>query len=181
MKKALLALVVLLPSLALPSPTQGSAQGVYIGAGLSIPTGDYGDYHDNGFLGVGGISFDAPMEGFSIFGEGFWGRNSITDTDGDVTNPYGLMGGLLYDFSEEDSPGFYAFGQAGLMVHRYSSDEFGDESDSGFGYGGGAGFSFPMEEVSFWVEGRYMGASIDGETTSFIGLMAGISMSFGGE
>ena len=181
MKKALLALVVLLPFLALSHPSQASAQGVYIGAGLNIPTSDYSDDHDTGFLGVAGVSFELPMEGLSAFGEGFWGRNSITDTDGDVTNPYGFMGGLLFDFAEEDSPGFYVFGQAGMMVHKYSSDEFGDESDSGFGYGGGVGFSFPMEEVGFWVEGRYMGASIDDSMTAFMGIMAGISMSLGGE
>jgi hypothetical protein len=184
MKKALLALVVLLPFLVLTPPTQASAQGVYIGAGLNFPTSDYSDEHDAGFLGVGGVSFDLPMEGLSVYGEGFWGRNSFSHDDygdGAVTNPYGVMGGLLYDFAEEDSPGFYAFGQAGLMVHKFSSDEFEDESDSGFGYGGGVGFGFPMDGVGFWVEGRYMGASIDDSTTAFFGLMAGISMSLGGE
>jgi hypothetical protein len=106
---------------------------VYIGAGLNFPTSDYSDEHDAGFLGVGGVSFDLPMEGLSVYGEGFWGRNSFSHDDygdGAVTNPYGVMGGLLYDFAEEDSPGFYAFGQAGLMVHKFSSDEFEGASAS---------------------------------------------------
>jgi len=180
MRKALMALVVLLPFLALTLPAQAAAQGVYIGAGMNFPTSDYKDYHDNGFLGVAGVSFPLGMEALSVYGEGLWGRNAINDENDAVTNPYGVMGGLLYDFAEEDSPGFYVFGQAGLMVHKYSSDEYGDESDSGFGFGGGAGFGYPMDGMGFWVEGRYLSASIDNSTTAFMAVMAGISVYLGG-
>jgi len=184
MKKSLLILVALFAFIALSPPAQVSAQGVYIGAGMSIPTSDFSDEHDSGFLGVGGVSFPIGMEGLSVFGEGFWGRNSFSDEDA-TTNPYGLMGGLLYNFSAEGSPGIYVFGQAGLMVHKYSSDTYEDESNSGLGYGGGAGFNFPMDGVDLWVEARYLAASIEdsagfSETTAFFGLLAGISLVLGG-
>jgi hypothetical protein len=188
--KALLILVVVLPLLALCLPAGASAQGVYIGAGLNFPTSDYSDEHDTGFLSVGGVSFDLPVEGMSAYVEGFWSRSSFShDEYGEdaVANPYGVMGGLLYDFADEDSPGLYVFGQAGRMVHKF--DPSGDDSTSGFGYGGGVGFGFPMDGVGFWIEGRYMGASIDYEkvggfqaaTPAFMAIMAGISMSLGGD
>jgi hypothetical protein len=72
------------------------------------------------------------------------------------------------------------FGQAGLLTHRYTSDQYEGGTDSGLGLGGGAGFFFPLGGVSGWVEGRLMHASIDDETTQFFGVMAGVEFPLGG-
>jgi hypothetical protein len=179
-------LAALVALFALLAPSQTSAQSLYFGAGASIPTGDYGDYADPGFLAIGGIDIPVGPEGLSVFGEGFFGQNSHSDFDGDKTQPYGAMGGLLFNLSPEADGGLYVFGQAGIMVHKYSSDEFEGDSESAFGYGGGAGYGFPLGGLDAFVEGRYMSASFDSElggsaTTAFFAVMAGIVIDIGPE
>lgn len=179
MKK--LATAVLLAFLGLAANHQSAAaQSVYLGGGGSFPMSDYGDYADTGFLLVGGGTFPLGEGGLSASVEGFYGQNSHSDVDGDKTNPYGFMGGLIYGFGDPDSgPAPYVFGEAGLMWHKYSSDTFGDASESGFGYGGGAGVGFPLGGIDAWVEGRLMNASIEDSNTMFLGAVAGISISLG--
>jgi len=179
MRKCVLLLSILFCGAALSTPQQASAQGVYWGAGVTIPTGDFGDYAKTGYMGVAGISFDMGPEGLSAFGEGFFGQNSH-ETEGDKTYPYGAMGGLLYDLAPAGAGGLYFFGQLGLMVHKYSSDEFEGDSETGLGFGGGAGYGFPLGDTELFVEGRYMHGSFDYGDTSFFGIVGGVSLNLGG-
>ncbi len=184
MRKCAVFSVALLAVLSFMLPTQVSAQGAFLGAGVTFPTGDYSDFGDGdgantGWLTIGGVSFplsDGPM---SIFAEGHFGSNGH-EMEGDKTNVYGAMGGLLFDAAEEDEAGFYAFGQAGFLVHDYKSDTFEEGSETGFGFGGGAGYGFPLGSINGWFEGRYMHAMFDDGDTSFFGFMAGISFPLGG-
>ncbi len=178
-RTCVLSFAAVLTALTLTLPSPASAQGVYWGAGITFPMGDYGDYAKTGYLGIAGISFDLGPAGLSVVGEGFYGQNSH-ETDGDKTNPYGAMAGLLYDLNPEETGGPYVFGQAGLMVHKYSSDEFGDDSETGFGFGAGAGYGFPLGDTELFVEGRYMYGSFDYGNTSFLGIMAGVALTLGG-
>ncbi|MFC1661324.1 hypothetical protein ACFL3S_07735 [Gemmatimonadota bacterium] len=183
MRKCAGLFVALLAFLAF-SPIHVSAQSLYFGGGATIPTSDYGDYADTGLMAVAGIDFPVGPEGLSVFGEGFFGQNGHSDIDGDKTLPFGAMGGLLLNLAPGADAGVYVFGQAGIMVHKYSSDEYDGDSESAFGYGGGAGYGFPLGGIDAWVEGRYMSASFDSElggsaTTAFIGIMAGISIDIG--
>jgi hypothetical protein len=169
------------------APSSVSAQSLYFGGGATFPTGDYGDYANTGFMAVAGLDFPVGPEGLSLFGEGFFGQNKHSDHDGDKTLPFGGMAGLLYSFSPDADASLYAFGQAGIMVHKYSSDEFDGDSESAFGYGGGVGYGFPLGGMDAWVEGRYMGASFGGDsgsessTTAFFGILAGLSIEIGPE
>jgi len=162
-------------------PGRASAQSVFLGAGATVPTGDFGDYAKTGFLGIGGVTFPIGPEGLALLGEGYFGQNSH-ELEGDKTNVYGAMGGLVYDVSPEGEAGPYLFGQIGLMVHKYSSDEDPelDDSETGLGFGAGAGYGFPLGGVNAWVEGRYMQGQFDYGDTGFFGIMAGISIPLGG-
>jgi len=181
MKTCVPAFLFLLCALLFSPPETASAQGVYFGAGVTMPTGDYGDYAKTGYVGVAGVSFDIGPQGLSVFGEGYYGQNSHSDVDGDKTSPYGAMGGLLYDLAPEKVGGFYFFGQLGLMVHKYSSDESEGTSDSGFGFGGGAGYGFPLGGgTELFVEGRYMQGNFDDGNTAFFGLVGGVALALGG-
>lgn len=158
-------------------PVALSAQSIYAGAGLTIPMGDFGDYADTGWMGVAGVTVDIGESGLWAYGEGFYGQNNHSDIDGDKTNPYGAMGGVGYDFGDGESLGFYVFGGVGLLVHKYSSDDFEGGSESNFGYQAGAGVGVPLgDSFGLWGEGRFMGAS----ETTFIGILGGISIQLGG-
>jgi hypothetical protein len=177
--RCVLFLLPLTAALAASLPTAAPAQSVYWGAGITLPTGDYGDYAKTGYLGIAGVSFAVGPAGLSVVGEGFYGQNSH-DIDGDKTNPYGAMAGLLYDLSPEEMGGVYVFGQAGFMVHKYSSDGPGDSSDTGLGFGGGAGYGFLLGDTEIFAEGRYMYGDFDYGGTSFLGIMVGVALALGG-
>jgi hypothetical protein len=107
-----------------------------------------------------------------IGAEGFYGQNSHSDVEGDKTSPYGVMGMLQYDFAgpeAESSP--YVLGEVGILWRKFSSDRFEGSTDSGLGFGGAAGYYFPLGSVGGWLEGRVMHARIDDENTTFVGMI----------
>lgn len=174
MRKALSLLTTFLFLLAVPAAVSG--QGIFVGGGVTIPTGDFGDYADTGWLASAGFSFDIGEAGLSAGVEGFYGENKHSDVDGDKTNPYGAMGFLLYRAGNAESVGPYFYGGAGLLVHRFSPASGDSESDTNFGYEAGAGLDFPFSDnVGAWVEGRFMGAS----DTNFFGIVAGLGFGLG--
>ncbi|MFH1763927.1 MAG: hypothetical protein ABIF09_07025 [Gemmatimonadota bacterium] len=186
MRKCVVLGIALLAVLSITLPNQASAQGVFLGAGVTVPTGDYKDFGDGdgaktGYMAVGGVSFPIAGESLSIFGEGFYGQNSH-EYEGDKTNLYGAMGGVMIDLAPEGEAGLYFFGQAGMLVHKYSSDDFSEfeDSETGLAFGGGAGYSIPLGGMFGWVEGRYMQGQFDDGNTSFFGVFAGISFPVGG-
>lgn len=150
------------------------AQGVFLGGGVTIPTGDFGDFADTGWMTTGGFSVDIGDSGASAGLEGFYGQNNH-ETEGEKTNPYGAMGFLLYRVGNPSRVGPYVFGGAGILVHDFSSA--GESvSDTNFGYEFGAGLDFPFaDRVGLWLEGRWMGAS----DTNFFGILAGLGFGLG--
>ena len=175
-------------TLALFAAAPSAGQSVFFGAGPTFPISDYGDYANTGFLAIGGVLI--PVGGpASLVLEGFYGQNSHSEDAGSgKTNPLGAMGGVVLDFSGEGEAGPYVFGEAGLMVHKYSPETGEGDSETAFGFGGGAGYGFPLGNLSAWIEGRYMSASYDAEegsaasseSTAFVGIVAGVSIPLGG-
>lgn len=162
------------------SATSAAAQFVYLGGGGSFPISDYGEYANTGFVLTGGVGIPVGPAGLNVVLEGLYGQNSHSDTDGDKTTPYGFTGGLEYDFGDPDEGNLYVFGGAGILWHKYTSDTFGDASESGLALQAGAGYGLPLGGLTGWVEGRIVHASIEDSNTSFIGALAGISVPFGG-
>ena len=97
------------------------------------------------------------------------------------------MGGLGYSLSPGEDAGLYFFGQAGLMVHKYSADEDEGSSDKGLAFGGGAGYGFPIGGMNGFVEGKYMHGMFSEEyegvsedyTTGFFAVIVGVSFPLG--
>lgn len=164
--------------------TSGSleAQWVWLGGGGSFPMSDYGEYADAGYQITAGVGIPIGENGLSVGIEGIYGQNNHSDVDGDKTNPLGVFANVGFDFGEATDPHPYVFGGVGLLQHRYSSDTFGDDSESGLGFNGGAGFVFPVGGINGWVEGRLTHASIGdpSSNTTFAGAVAGISIELGG-
>ena len=170
--------------LALPA----AGQSIFVGVGPTFPTSDYGDYAKTGYMVAAGVTYEIVPQ-VAVYGEGFWGQNDH-ETDGDKTNPYGFMAGLIYDFiGDEDAPlSPYAFAGLGSMTHKYTSDTLdASGSESAFGFEAGAGLGFDLGGLNAWGEGRYMSASFDSESpgagsavTAFFALVFGLSFNLGG-
>lgn len=172
-----LAGAALVLAVALVAPAVAQAQGIYIGGGITVPTGDLKDDGgaDTGWMGIAGFSFDVGDSGLSIGGEGFYGRNSL-EADGDDISIYGLMGTVLLRVGDEAVVGPYVFGGAGLLASNPSIEAQPEaETESEFGYQFGAGLDIPLGGAGIFVEGRFMGS----DTSTFFGVMAGVGFGIG--
>ena len=191
MRKCAVLGIALLAVFSFSVPSQASAQGVFIGAGASIPTGDFKDFGDGdgantGWMAEAGFGFPLNESGLIAFVEGLYGSNGH-DYEGDKTNLLAGFGGIEFNFAEEGMAGPFVFAQVGFLKHSYKSDDFSDyeDSSSGLAFGGGVGYSIPLGSMSGWVLGRYIqGQLSDDETgegnTTLLGLMAGVSIPVGG-
>jgi hypothetical protein len=192
MRKCVVIAVAALAALSFAMPSQVSAQGVFVGVGGTMPTGDYADFGDGdganaGWAAAAGLVFPMGDAGLSFLVNGMYGSNSH-DHEGDKTNLLGGFGGVQMSFADPGTAGPFVFGQVGFLKHSYKSDEHSEyeDSSSGLALGGGAGFSFPMgETLNGWVLGHYLhGLLSDDETgegdTTLLGVMVGVTIPFGG-
>ena len=182
MRKCIVFGVAALAALSFTLPSQASAQGVFLGAGATIPMGDY-DYADPGWMLDAGVTFPINENGLYLFVDGMFGSNKHGDFDGDKTNLLGGFGGIEMVFAEPGEAGPFVFGQVGFLKHDYKSDHSEHEtSDNGLAFGGGAGYSIPIGGLNGWVLGRYILGKFDGEdgNTTFLGVSAGVSIPLGG-
>ena len=148
----------------------------FVGIGATLPTGDYGEFAETGWMATAGVRvWQSPNDRAGLWAEGFYGSNTHSDIDGDKTNLYGGLASVGFDLTTgagmTATP--YLLGSVGYMVHQYKSDLFSEfeGSDGGIAFGGGGGFYLGR----FWLDARYMAASIDSETTSFILVSAGVA------
>jgi hypothetical protein len=190
MRKCLVLVVAALAVLSLALPSQASAQGVFLGGGVTIPTGDYGEYAKTGWMVEAGISFPIGENGLYVFADGLYGSNSHSDHEGDKTNLLGGFGGVEMSFANEDGAGPFIFAEVGFLRHGYRSEEHSEyeENDTGLAFGGGAGYGIPLgESLQGWVLGRYIQGQYSEEegsedwSTAFFGVMAGVSIPIGGD
>lgn len=179
---------VLFMALAIPQVVQ--AQSIYVLAGASIPSSDYGDSFSTGWLAAAGVTFPIGEAGLWAGAEGLYGRNSLDSSESSVDisgKPYSIMALLGYDIPTEGKINPYVWGGAGLMGVKLSG---GGESvsESGFGWQFGAGLALQTEgKVHPFVEGRYQSASLTFEgdssssTVGLIGIEAGVSIGLGSD
>ena len=154
-----------------------SAQTVWIGGGATFPTSDYGNLANTGYQFEAGVGTPVGDQGVYLGVGGSYGQNNHELIDGDKTNLYGFMGLVEYDFAGRDAERtFYVLGMAGVLWHKFSSDTSPEATESGLGYAGAAGYSFPLGSVNGWVEGRFTQASIADENTQFFGIHFGVGI-----
>ena len=192
MRKCVVLCVAALAVLSFTLPSQISAQGVFLGVGGTIPTGDYKDFGfgedgaKTGWMAEAGFSIPLGENGLYAFVDGLYGSNKH-EHEGDKTNLLGGFGGIEMVFHEEGEAGPFIFGEVGFLSHAYKSDNHPEDEDttSGLAFGGGAGYSIPLGGMNGWVLGRYIqGQLSDDETgegnTTFFGVMVGVSIPLGG-
>lgn len=170
--------VALLSALALAVPTLAQAQAsIYVGPGVLLPVGDFGDVADAGWMAVGGFFVPVGSGNIAVGAEGFYGSASGVD-DGPSTDVYGALGTIGLAFGEAGSVRPFVFGGAGIIGADVDLGETEvDASDTSFGYEAGAGLSIPAgERFGIFIEGRYMGSS----DLDMLGVVAGVGIGLGG-
>ena len=156
-----------------------SAQWVWLGGGATSPLSDFADYGETGFMLTGGFGHSIGESGLNVGVEGSYGQNGHKDLERDETTPTALMGRVGYDFSGQDADSsLYTFAGLGVLWHKFTT--FDESTDYDLGLQAGSGYFFPLGSLSGWVEGRFVHAGIEGEHTTFVGALAGISIPLGG-
>lgn len=165
MRRVILGTIALILSITL-TPSTATAQG-FIGAGLTMPSGDFKEYAKTGFaVNAGFRPWMSADERASVWVEGLFASNKHEGSSGDKTNLFGGFASASYSLTAGASANPYVIGSLGYLVHSYKpgTSGFESESEGGIGFGGGVG----VEMSKFYIEARYMSASIEGSSTSFI-------------
>jgi hypothetical protein len=159
---------------ALPAAAQSNTQ-FFVGGGLTLPSSDFGDAFKTGFAVNAGVSPWGSANGRArLWLEGLYSQNKVdADNAGsDKSTIFGGLGSITYNLTTAGNTVPYVIGSVGYLSQKTS---FGDDSstEGGIGFGGGAGISFGK----FYVEGRYLTASLyENATTAF--LMATVGVTF---
>lgn len=141
----------------------------FLGGGVVMPSGDYGDFAKTGYGGMGGVNLSLPALPINARVEALYLYNSHEGTDAGSTSLYGGMASATYSFA--GPTGLYLIGGIGYMNHYFnapSGQTSAGEWDFTWGIGGGITFS------KLFAEARYMQRG----DTKFIPIMVGIK--FGG-
>lgn len=161
---------VALAALVAGAPTVAPAQGFFVGGGLVLPSGEYGDLAETGYGGIGGLNLSFPALPIGVRVEGMYLYNSHKGTDAGSTSLYGGMASATYGIGTGPA-GLYLIGGVGYLNHHFGAPSglpSSDEWKFSWGVGGGVNFSKLFGEVRYMQRGD----------TKFIPIMVGIR--FGG-
>jgi hypothetical protein len=138
------------------------AQGFMIGAGASIPSGDFGDAAKTGWVATAGLNFGAKALSFRI--DGNYSQVSLKGEDTGSEKLILGLGGVQFGLGQKAAHP-YLLGEVGYLHSSFSDCPEGFDCGSGaFAWAAGAGFT----TGSIFVEGRYVSSSKDGSTKSMI-------------
>lgn len=157
------------------SNAQQGKTSIGVGADLSLPTGDFGDYartgtggYVKGIFGVGTAGQVTITTGYSSF-KGAGNDPDFKSTESAIP----LLIGYRHNFN-----GFFVEPQIGYGVYNYkeNSFEFGyyTETDGAFTWAAGAGYVF---NNGIEVSARYQSGGKEGWNVSMFGLRLGYNFS----
>lgn len=163
MRRFMIAASLLTLSLAVTA-TPATAQG-FVGAGVTTPMGDFGDAAKLGWaVNAGFRPWQSADKRMALWAEGLFGQNNFKNNVDGKTTLMGGFGSVTYNLTEEASAVPYVIGSVGYLSSKTEVGSVKGDAEGALGFGGGAGVGFKK----FYVEGRYMTSSKDGNTTAFI-------------
>jgi hypothetical protein len=173
-------LVVALSTGMFTSDASGQAS-IFVMGGLSVPTGDYGEIANAGWLAQAGVGIPVGAAGVTLGASGLYGvNNHEPPPDGDKTNLYGGLAFLQYTIGEATAVAPYVYGGVGFLTHSYKSETFTEESTSGLAGTVGGGVNIPLGGTIGFVEGEYLTGFGDIDGTDLFVVSAGIVFEVGG-
>ncbi|MGH7676472.1 MAG: outer membrane beta-barrel protein [Gemmatimonadales bacterium] len=158
------------------APVAGAqAPSFWLGAGVTMPQGDYGDLASMGFHGMGAVSFGLGAGPLGVRVEGVYHRTSLENNVDGNTSIIGAMASLMYSFATPGGVKPYVLGGAGYYKADAEITGLGsfDESDLGYGFGGG--LQFALGGTNLFAEVRYItvGGDVDAD---FLPITVGIKL-----
>ena len=157
MSKILRSGIVALVVLAGPTLAHGQSNTTHfnIAAGLTLPTGAFGDRNDAGYNVIVGLGMKQRGSPLGFRAEGIYNEFNEHGTN-DKSHAGGVTANAVYDLatnSRNNTSSLYIIGGVGY----YSTREpfFSSESQTNIGWNVGGGFEFPLSGFSAYVEARY--------------------------
>jgi opacity protein-like surface antigen len=154
------------------APVSGQL-GFHIGAGVTMPASEYGDYAKTGWMGVGGVTFSLGPAPLKIQVDALYGVNDHEEdplVPGAKTSVYGGMGNAVYNLGA-GTVRPYVLGGVGYLSHAYSDDSgVSDETEWKFAWNVGGGVNLGLGGLTVFAEARYL----DRDGTAFIPIFAGL-------
>jgi hypothetical protein len=168
MRRFVLAASLLTLSLAVTA-TPATAQG-FIGGGVTTPMGDFGDAAKMGWaVNAGFRPWQSADKRMSLWAEGLFAQNNYKNNIDGKTTMMGGFGSITYNLTAEASAVPYVIGSAGYLSSKAEVAGVKFDAEGALGFGGGVGVGIKK----FYLEGRYLTSSKDGNTTAFIMWTAG--------
>src|SRR5262245_49707928 len=154
-----------------------SGQKFHVGGGVTMPSGDYGNFAKTGYLAIAGLTFDIPAAPIAVRVDGMYGANTHDGGLDEKTSIYGGMANAVWGFLPGSPLQPYAIGGLGYLSHDYDPGSSGSSADVEWAmvWGVGGGVNFALGGLGLFAEGRYL----DRDGTAFLALLAGLR--FGGK
>lgn len=174
--RSLAALALVLLVAVVPATAQREAPiKISLGAGLTMPSGDFNDLYEMGWGGLGAVSYRPPVMPFAFRAD--LSLSQVKDeTPLDLTDRiiYGTAN-LLYEFDIQETvlrP--YVLGGAGVYNFNPGGDDAeGITSETRFGLNVGVGVEVKPGPVGFFAESRLHHVIDPADDVQFVALVAG--------
>jgi len=152
---ATLALSALIPS---ASRAQAAPIHFSVGAGVAVPTGDFGNGINAGYHLSAALTMRPTTSALEFQAEGTFNEFNVSDefnAGGDEkVRVWSLGANALYHFNPTTSMVGSFYGIGGLGFYNTHFTEI-DESDTNLGWNLGGGYRYPLSGFSVYVEARY--------------------------
>lgn len=140
---------------------QGGTTTFNIAAGLSLPTGDFGNRNETGYNIVGGIGTMQRGTAYGFRAEAFYNEFNQKGTGvSGTSHAGGATFNLVYDFIPPATNQPYSlYGIGGIGYYSTRESWYNTDAETNFGWNVGAGLRFPLSGFSAYVEARYHSVS----------------------
>ena len=156
-KSILKGLVLSTLALALVAASAAAQIGFQIGAGMTIPQGDYGDAAGSGWNAMGAATFTLPALPVKIRADLGYHSNPSADDAFDVTeNIISLSGDAMFSFAPGPISPYILGGVTWGSASASGDDAVTTESSTDFGYNIGGGLNFGLGPLKLFAEARWM-------------------------
>lgn len=168
--------VVAVLAVSTEATSQSSGPYVFLGGGMSIPTGKFKneDHARTGWMATAGIGANLK-KGAWIEGEVYYGSNKHEATSGEKTNLLGGFAAVGYTLMPTKKVSPFVMGGVGFLNHKFVPPTGASFSDTKLAFKAGGGLSFTISpKASFWIGAEFMARS----ETALIPITAGFTINF---
>ena len=150
------ALVALVASMPVAAMAQSNTTHFNIAAGLTLPTGSFGDENDAGYNLILGLGTKPRASALGFRAEGIFNEFDAHGTSA-KSRAAGITGNVTYDLTSgarNNTNSLFVIGGIGYYNTRVAFPQL-TVSESNVGWNVGGGFQFPLTGFSAYIEARY--------------------------